>query len=249
MLVALAAALGLVIGSFLNVCIWRLPRKESVVAPRSYCPACERRLKWWEMVPLVSWLALGGRCRTCRAPISPVYPLVEVGAAALYAGALLAWGPTLRALAVAVFGSLLIVGGVIDARHRIIPDVVTVPGLVAGLILGSFTPGVGPLASVIGALAGGGFLLAVALVTGGGMGGGDIKLAAMMGAFLGWSSLIAGLLLGFVAGALFGGALLVAGVKRRRDLMAFGPFLAAGGLAAAFWGQAIVGWYLRVFWG
>jgi len=248
LVLGLTALFGLVVGSFLNVCIWRLPRKQSVVAPRSYCPACERRLSWWEMLPVVSYVALGGRCRTCRKPISPVYPLVEAGTAALYVVSLAVWGWSIQALSVGLLGSLLIVGGVIDAGHRILPDVVTVPGIVAGLVLAAFNPTVGIVGAIIGLVIGGGFLLAVAVVTNGGMGGGDIKLAAMMGAFLGWANLLAGLLLGFVAGALFGGVLVVVGVKRRRDLMAFGPFLAAGGLAASFWGPTIIGWYARVFW-
>ncbi len=248
-ILGLAALLGLAVGSFLNVCIWRLPRKESIVTPHSYCPDCDRRLAWWEMFPVVSYLALGGRCRTCRKPISPVYPLVEAGTGALYAACLYIWGFSLHTLAIAIFGSLLTVGGFIDARHRIIPDAVTMPGIILGLGFSALEPGVGLVSSLLGVALGGGFLLLVAIVTNGGMGGGDIKLAAMMGAFLGWAGLLSGLLLGFVAGAVFGGLLLAFGVKRRKDLMAFGPFLAAGGLAAAFWGQLIVNWYLRVFWG
>jgi leader peptidase (prepilin peptidase)/N-methyltransferase len=249
LILALAAVLGLLVGSFLNVCIWRLPRRESVVSPGSYCPACERRLTWWEMAPLLSYLALGGRCRTCRARISPVYPTVEAANATIYVAALLIWGWSLHALGVAIFGSLLLVGGMIDGRHRIIPDVITIPGLVAGLVLSTLNPAIGFWGSLAGLALGGGFLLLVAVVTNGGMGGGDIKLAAMMGAFLGWSSLIAGLLFGFITGALFGGTLVLLGVKHRKDLMAFGPFLAAGGLAAAFWGPDVVAWYLRVLWG
>ncbi len=249
LVLGLAALFGLAVGSFLNVCIWRLPRRQSVVAPRSYCPACDRRLSWWELLPLVSYVALGGRCRTCRKPISPVYPLVEAGTAALYVASLAFWGWSVQALSVALLGSLLIVGGTIDARYRVIPDVVTLPGIAAGLVLAALNPAGGIVSAIIGLVIGGGVLLAVAVVTNGGMGGGDIKLAAMMGAFLGWASLLAGLLLGFVAGALVGGFLVAVGVKRRKDLMAFGPFLAAGGLAAAFWGPTIVGWYARVFWG
>ncbi len=243
-----AAALGLVVGSFLNVCIWRLPRRLSVVSPRSFCPACERRLKWWELVPLLSFALLGGRCRTCRARISPVYPLVEAANASLYFGCLWTWGWSVHALAMAVFGSLLIVAAGIDAGHQTLPDVVTLPGLAVGLVFSVFDPGVRLWPAAAGALLGGGLLLAVAMITNGGMGGGDIKLAAMMGAFLGWSGLLVALLLGFAAGALVGLALLVSGRKGRRDFIAFGPFLAAGGLAAAFWAPAIVGWYLGAFW-
>lgn len=245
LVVAGAAVLGLAAGSFLNVCIWRLPRKLSVVSPGSMCPSCERRLQWWELIPVVSYVVLGGRCRTCRAAISPVYPLVEAGTALLFAGSLWAWGWSLRALAVGVFGTLLIVSGFVDLRHRIIPDAVTLPGIAAGLVFSALDPGVGLLGAVLGVALGGGFLLAVAAVTNGGMGGGDIKLAAMMGAFLGWAGLLVAMLTGFVAGALVGGALMLAGRKGRRDFIAFGPFLAAGALAAAFWGPVIIEWYLR----
>jgi len=244
-----AAALGLIVGSFLNVCIWRLPRKESILAPRSHCPFCEGRLGWGELVPLLSYLVLGGRCRTCKARISPVYPLVEAGNAAIYVLALVVWGWSVQTLAAVVLGSSLLVVGVIDAYHRIIPDVVTIPGILVGLILSACNPSVGLVSALVGLLLGGGFFLAVAMVTGGGMGGGDIKLAAMLGAFLGWAGLLSGLFLGILGGALAGLLLILVGVKRRRDAMAFGPFLAAGGLAAAFWGPSIVGWYIRLFWG
>lgn len=236
-------------GSFLNVCIWRLPRRQSVMAPRSYCPSCGRQLAWWELVPVVSYLVLGGRCRTCRRPISLQYPLVETATGVLYVLSVYFWGPGLHAVRTAVFGSLLIVAGVIDARHRIIPDVVTLPGFGVGLLLSALDPSVGLWSSLAGAALGGGLLLAVAVVSAGGMGGGDIKLAAMMGAFLGWAGLIVGLLAALVSGALVGGALVLAGVKGRKDLMAFGPFLAAGGLLAALYGPLVTTWYLGTFWG
>lgn len=246
---ALAAVTGLVFGSFLNVCVWRLPLGLSVVAPASYCPACERKLNWWELVPVLSYLALGGRCRTCRSRISPVYPLVELATAGVFAASVLTWGLSPRAAAAVIFGCLLIVGGMIDALHRIIPDRITLPGMVAGLLLSTFSPEVGLVSAIVGLASGGGLLLGIAMATGGGMGGGDIKLGAMMGAFLGWQGLLVALFLGFVIGAVFGGALLLTGRKGRRDLMAFGPFLAVGGLVATFWGQAIINWYITTLWG
>lgn len=280
LVLATVAVLGLVVGSFLNVCIWRLPLKQSVVLPRSYCPACERRLAWWEMLPVVSYVALGGRCRTCRKPISPVYPLVEAGTAGLYVASVVTWGLSWPALSGAVFGSLLIVVAFIDLRHGIIPDAISLPGIVAGVAFSALNPNVGIVASLIGLVAGGGFLLlagivgdkllvkkaaATAAADGGAagqaaatseestesqtMGGGDVKLAAMMGAFLGWAGLVTGLLAGFVAGALVGGFLMLSRLRKGKDPIPFGPFLAAGGLAAAFWGPAVIGWYLRVFWG
>lgn len=243
-----AAGFGLLVGSFLNVCIWRLPRGLSLVAPRSSCPACERVLDWWELVPVLSYIALGGRCKTCRARISPVYPLVEVCNALAYVAALWSWGWSPGALSVAVLGSFLIVSGVTDVRHQLIPDAVTLPGIVVGLVLSSLNPGVGLVNALLGLAAGGGFLLIVAMVTSGGMGGGDIKLAAMMGAFLGWKGLVIALLSGFVVGAVVAVGLMLAGAKKRRDLMPFGPFLALGGLIASFFGQAVVSWYLGAFW-
>jgi leader peptidase (prepilin peptidase)/N-methyltransferase len=241
--------LGLVVGSFLNVCIWRLPRRESLLGPRSRCSSCGRSLGAWELIPLLSYAVLGGRCRTCRAGISPVYPLVEAGNAALYVLSVFVWGWSLQALSAAVFGSLLIVSGIVDARHQIIPDAVTIPGLGLGLVLSIFNPQVGPVSALIGLLLGGGLLLAMATVTNGGMGGGDIKFAAMMGAFLGWTGLLSGLLIGFLGGAVVGLVLMLTGVKRRGDVLAFGPFLAVGGLVAAFWGPVIAGWYVALFWG
>jgi len=244
----MASVLGLAVGSFLNVLIWRLPRGLSPVFPPSYCPSCERRLEWFELFPVVSYIVLGGRCRTCRARISPLYPLVELGTGALFGASVAAWEPDLAALSTTVFGSILIVAAVIDGRHRLIPDALTLPGLALGLVLSGLNPAVGLPAAVIGLLLGGGLLLVVAVATGGGMGGGDIKLAAVMGCFLGWQGLLVALLLGFVAGAVVGGALLASGRKQRRDLMAFGPFLAAGGLAAAFWGPDLIHWYLALLW-
>lgn len=135
LLLATVAALGLVVGSFLNVLIWRLPLKLSVVTPRSFCPSCERQLLWWELLPVFSYLALGGRCRTCKARISPAYPLVEAATAALFGASIYRWGPGGEALSVALFGCLLIVAGMVDSRHHIIPDAVTLPGMAAGLIL------------------------------------------------------------------------------------------------------------------
>ncbi|HCJ10081.1 MAG TPA: prepilin peptidase [Clostridiales bacterium] len=244
-----AGALGVAVGSFLCVCIHRLPQGLSVFGPPSHCPACGRRLTWWELVPLVGYVLLGGRCRTCRSRISPVYPLVELGTAVLFVASVLTWGLSVEALSAVLLGSLIIVGGTIDTFHQRIPDVVTLPGIALGLSLSLFNPQMGALGSLLGLLVGGGFLLAVAVASGGGMGGGDVKFAAMMGAFLGVEGTLAALLVGFVAGALVGGAALAAGRKRRRDFMAFGPFLGAGGLVALFWGRALIAWYVRVFWG
>lgn len=244
LLLATVAALGLVVGSFLNVLIWRLPLKLSVVTPRSFCPSCERQLLWWELLPVFSYLALGGRCRTCQARISPAYPLVEAATAALFGASIYRWGPGGEALSVALFGCLLIVAGMVDSRHHIIPDAVTLPGMAAGLILSLVRTEVGLLGAGLGLLIGGGLLLGLAVITRGGMGGGDIKLAAMMGAFLGWESLLVALLLGFISGALVGGVMMLARRKGRKDLMAFGPFLAFGGLASAFAGPALIVWYL-----
>lgn len=249
LIAAWAVIPGLLVGSFLNVCIWRLPLRQSVIRPGSYCPACERRLKWWELVPVLSYLALGGKCRACRTPISPAYPLVELATAAVFAGSVLAWGLSVQAAATMVLGGLLITAGLVDAGHRIIPDALTLPGMAVGLVLSAVNPEVGLVSSAIGLVVGGGLLLGIAMATGGGMGGGDIKLGGLLGAFLGWQGLLVALLVGFVTGAVFGGILMVAGKKGRRDLMAFGPFLALGGLVAAFWGRALLGWYIMVIWG
>ena len=239
--------LGALFGSFSNVLIHRLPRNQSVVAPRSACPACARPIAWYDNVPVLSWLLLRGRCRHCRVPISPRYPLVELAGAACAVGALLRFGFTPDGLLGAVFLLLLLDIAIIDWEHMIIPHTLTVGGIACGLGLASWS-GQGLLPAAVGCLAGAGIVVALAhgyrLVRGRiGMGGGDVMLMAMVGAFLGpWG----------VGLVLFGGALLgtlyvlarhggsLPGTAR----LPFGTFLAAAGALALLGGGPLVSWYL-----
>ena len=247
-LAALAACGGLLVGSFLNVVVWRLPRGESLALPGSHCPGCEAPVRPWDNVPVLSWLLLRGRCRDCRAPISVRYPLVEASCAALATAVVLALrhdgahelllGLTLTALLVPI--------ALIDLDHRIIPNVLTALGAVAALAIGLATDPAGVPEQLIAGAAAGGLLLLAALARPGGMGMGDVKLAGMLGLFLGRDVTVA-LLAAFLAGSLVGVAVMLRkGVAEgRKTAVPFGPFLALGGLVALLAGPVLVHWYLH----
>lgn len=257
MLGTMALALGACTGSFLNVAIYRLPRGESVVAPRSHCTTCERVIPWYDNIPVLSWILLRGRCRGCQEPFSIRYPIVE----AITAGLLLVlslqlgWGLGL-AFAFYFVCSLLVVTYV-DLDHRIIPDRVTLPGIGVALVLALLNAWYAPpefrwvaLQSwAIGTLVGGGILWLVAwgyeLATGReGMGGGDIKLLAMIGAFLGWQGVLLSLLLASFIGSIVGVVWMLARGADAKLAIPFGPFLSLGALVALLWGDSIVRWYI-----
>jgi leader peptidase (prepilin peptidase) / N-methyltransferase len=263
---------GACIGSFLNVCIHRLPVDESVVQPRSRCPCCRTPIAWYDNVPILSWVALGARCRTCGTAISPRYPLVEAATGALAVLAVARFGPTPAALVAFAFTAALLVVTAIDLDHKIIPDEVSKPGIAVGLAA-SFLPGhPAPLDALAGALAGGGLLWLVAWAyeraTGvEGMGFGDVKLLAMMGAFAGWQALPAILLISSVTGSVVGiaaiagraigrgrriarrlgpGAVLpYARRTARRTEIPFGPFLALAGALAFYRPDLRLPWSLQ----
>ena len=239
-----AGVLGSMIGSFLNVCIVRLPLEQSVVRPRSRCVRCGRSIAWFDNVPVISWLLLGGRCRHCRERISAQYPLIEAAVAGVWAAAAWWYGVTLHGLAAALFGTILLGIAVTDARHYLIPDEYTWGGLAVGLLLALRGGFGGLLTAVIGA--GLGFALLYAIAWAGerafreeAMGGGDIKMMAMVGAFLGWK----GVLLTLFGGALLGTLVFVPLTLRKRRLVPFGVFLAAAGGLTFVFGEAIVRWY------
>lgn len=239
---------GLVIGSFLNVVIARLPERRSLWMPGSTCPGCGNAIAWHDNIPLVSFVALRGRCRACATPIPWRYPIVEAATAALFVVAWLVFGSDLRQFAAAVgFLAALVAITVIDLRHQIIPDAITLPGVVAGLVASIATDRISWVASVGGILVGSGLFVAVILLSRGGMGGGDLKLGAMLGAFLGWQALLVGLFVAVMLGGLSAVALLASGRLARKDAIPFGPFLALGGAVALFWGDAILVWYLGGF--
>lgn len=244
---AYSAAFGAVIGSFLNVCIYRIPRGVSVVTPRSACPRCGVRIARYDNVPVLGWLWLRGRCRSCREPISPRYPVVEAITAGLFAFLLWRYGLSLEFLVAAAFFAAMIVVTLIDFDVRIIPDAITIPGTVVGLAASLITP-LSFWSALIGAALGFGLFLGIAWgyrrLTGvDGMGGGDIKLAAMLGAFLGWPGLLLTLFLASLAGSLTGLLVLILRRGNRRTALPFGTFLAPASLVVYLWGPDLIAWY------
>lgn len=249
MLCVLLFVVGAMIGSFLNVCIWRLPREESIVFPPSHCPDCDAAIRPWDNVPIVSYLLLRGRCRACGAPISWRYPAVEALTGVMATALLWRFGLSPAFAVAAVFVAALIVISFIDLDHQIIPDEISLPGIVVGLVVAAVGYGPPLVDSAIGVLLGGGLLWAVAagyaaLTQREGMGGGDIKLLAMIGAFLGWRGVLVTVILGSLSGAVVGLALINLGGADRRVPIPFGPFLALGAVCALFCGDALIDWYL-----
>ena len=246
-IVGAVALFGLAIGSFLNVVIARLPAGRSLVRPRSTCPGCSALLKWYDNIPVLSFLVLRGRCRTCGMRISWRYPIVEMVTAVVLVLAYVALGPTADfAVAVVLLPALIAITG-IDLQHQLIPDAITLPGILVGLLLNLATGRMSWVESVIGISLGGGLFFLIILVSRGGMGGGDLKLGAMLGAFLGWKALLFGLFVAIVLGGVIGAAFLATGVRGRKDPIPFGPFLAAGGAMALVWGERAFSWWVRGF--
>jgi leader peptidase (prepilin peptidase)/N-methyltransferase len=243
-----AALLGLIAGSYLNVVIHRLPRGQSTVLPRSACPACGAPIAARDNLPLISFLLLRGRCRACRAPIGWRYPLVEAATAGLWVACAERYGLSLAAAAAALFCCLMVALALIDLEHFILPDLLTLPGIAAGLALQPWLPWGGLWPAVAGALLGAAVLLALwggwYLLRGEeGMGLGDVKMLAMIGAFLGWKGTLVTLFFASLTGAVTGLALIVRGGAGLRSKLPFGFFLAIGGLIALFSGREIAAWY------
>lgn len=247
-----AIIFGLCIGSFLNVCIYRLPLGQSVASPPSSCPNCNTRIRWYDNIPVISYLMLKGRCRGCQAPISIRYPMVELltGLAALAVA--MRFGLTLSSLIYFFFIAALLVITFIDIDHRIIPDIISIPGIPMGFIASFFLPDLQWTASALGILLGGGLLLCIAwgyrMLTGkDGMGGGDIKLLAMIGAFMGWQGVLFTIMSASFLGTAVGLALMIRAGKGMKLAIPFGPFLALGAICYLFFGPAIINWYLYGF--
>jgi len=242
---------GLIIGSFLNVCIYRLPREESLVFPGSHCPVCQAPIRPWENIPLLSFLLLRGRCRHCGSPISWRYPLVEGLTGLLFALTVREFGVTLLSLSLLLFLSGLVVVSFTDLDHQIIPNAITLPGIPLGFLLGVLTGEPPVLDRIIGALTGAGFLYLV-LFYGGvfygqdAMGEGDLNLIALIGAFLGWRAILVTILVACLSGSAVGLGLIALRRLGRREHMPFGPFLCLGAVVALFWGEELIAWYLRL---
>jgi leader peptidase (prepilin peptidase)/N-methyltransferase len=237
---------GLVFGSFLNVVVHRLPRGESLAAPASHCPRCQTPIKPYDNVPVLGWLLLRGRCRACSAPISARYPLVELTTCALAVTVVLAKHSAHDIALGLGLVMVLVPVALIDLDHRIIPNRITAPAAVLALAIGLASAPSRVPEQLIAAAAAGGFLLVFALAYPGGMGMGDVKLAALMGLFLGRSVAVA-VLAGVLAGALAGAVVMarVGVAQGRKTKVPFGPFLALGGLVALLAGPSIVHWYLH----
>jgi leader peptidase (prepilin peptidase)/N-methyltransferase len=246
--ITFAGVLGAIFGSFLNVVAYRLPRHESLITPASRCPSCGTPVRPYDNVPILSWLLLRGHCRGCGASISVRYPLVEAGTAALCVGAVLAHH-TAAGIALSVVLILLIVpAALIDLGHRIIPNRITALGVVLALAIGLVLDPAGEPERLIAGTAAGGFLLLAALAYPGGMGMGDVKLAAMMGLFLG-GAVAPAILIALLVGVLAGGIVIArkGASEGRKTAIPFGPFLALGALVAVFAGHDIVEVYVNHF--
>ncbi len=244
--------LGLCIGSFLNVCIYRLPSERSIVRPASACPSCGTPLRWYDNIPVISYLLLRGRCRSCKTGISLRYPMVEMLSALFALAVFLRFGLRAESLVFFVFIAALLVITFIDIDHRIIPDVISLPGIPIGFAASFLLPQVSWHASMLGILIGGGSLFAVAwgyrLLTGkDGMGGGDIKLLAMIGAFIGWQGVLFTIMASSFTGTLAGLLVMIKNRKNMKLAVPFGPFLAIGAILYIFFGPQLIEWYMGRF--
>jgi len=245
------AIVGAVVGSFLNVCIYRIPSGSSIVLPASHCTSCGYSLKFYDNIPIISYVILGGRCRNCHEKISPVYPTVELLTAVMSVLLFLRYGLSLHYLFAFLFTCSLIVITFIDFRHQIIPDVITLPGIPFFALAAIIFIDITIRDSLIGIVAGGGFLFLIAmgyqfLRKREGMGGGDIKLLAMIGGFLGWQSLWFTIMVASLIGAAAGITAMIWKGKDTKYAIPFGPFLSAAAVAYIFCGEAFMRWiFLR----
>lgn len=242
---------GLCVGSFLNVCIYRIPASESLVRPRSACPSCGTPIKYYDNIPVLSYIFLLGKCRACKKSISIRYPLVELLAGGLWLLCYLRYGLTSECFVTIVFVSILVVITFIDIDHRIIPDVISLPGIPLFFLLSVLFTDLGWIPALIGIIAGGGALYIVAegyylLTKNEGMGGGDIKLLAMIGAFAGWKGVLFTIFISSAVGTIIG--LIVIAVTRNNLKFAvpYGPFLSLGAMIYVFAGPEIINWYYGI---
>jgi len=242
---------GSIIGSFLNVCIYRLPLRISVIFPLSMCPSCKHPIPFYHNVPIVSFLLLRGRCGNCHTPISFQYPLVELITGLSALSLTLRFGLSLTSFVYFLFISALIVITFIDLKYQIIPDVISLPGIGVGFLSSLLIHRISVLDSLLGILAGGGILLIVSttyylLTRREGMGFGDVKLLAMIGAFLGWKGALMGLITGAFVGTLIGVPIMIREKKSAKYAIPFGPFLSIGAILFIFFGRDMISFYLSL---
>ncbi len=248
---ALVAIVGAVVGSFLNVCIYRLPLRKSLMWPGSHCPHCQAPVKPYDNIPIAAYLLLRGRCRGCRAPISVQYPIVELVTGIVFLGAFLVFDSPALLVQRLLFACAMIVLCVIDLEHRILPDVITLPGIVLGFLFSLFLPP-GWVDSLLGIVLGGGSLWLMGEVYfrirhEEGMGFGDVKMLAMIGAFLGWKLMLLTLVLSSFIGSIVGLAMIALNRGDMKYALPFGTFLAIGAIVAATAGDRIVAWYAAFY--
>jgi leader peptidase (prepilin peptidase)/N-methyltransferase len=242
---------GLCIGSFLNVCIYRLPESKSIVQPRSMCPHCGTLIRFYDNIPIFSYIALRGRCRHCSAPIAWRYPVVELISGVFALGVYLSYGFRFEALVYYVFIATLLVITFIDIDHQIIPDVITLPGIPVFFAASFALKQIGFVESILGILVGGGSLFLVAwlyhlLTKKEGMGGGDIKLLAMIGAVIGWKGVLFTIFVASAVGTLVGMLIMLKTRKTMKLAVPFGPFLALGGITYILFGPQLINWYFNL---
>lgn len=247
-----AFLIGLCVGSFLNVCIYRLPAGRSIVRPPSSCSTCAAPIRWYDNIPVISYVVLRGRCRSCRAPFSPRYPFIELLTGFFATAVWMRFGPHPQTLIYFLFIAALLTITFIDIDHRIIPDVISLPGIPIGFGLSFLIPQLTWIDSFLGILVGGGSLFAVAwgyrLITGkDGMGGGDIKLLGMIGAFIGWKGVLFTIMASSFTGTLVGVAMMMRTRQGMKLAVPFGPFLAIGAVIYLFFGSQLIDWYMYRF--
>jgi len=251
MMIIVSVILGLIIGSFLNVCIFRLPRNMSIIFPGSSCTTCQEPIQPWDNIPVISYIILHGKCRNCGEKISPRYPAVELLNGLLYAAVFVKFGAGWHLPMLFILVSAMLVITFIDLEFQIIPDVITLPGIVLALAAAQFVlldpfsahSTLGLVDSLIGCLSGGAVFYLIALLSRGGMGGGDVKMMAMIGAFMGWKGVFLTTLIGSVTGSLIGIGLMIFTGAGRKTKVPFGPFLALGALISIFFGDIVLDWF------
>jgi len=238
--------LGTIIGSFLNVLIHRIPRKESIVYPPSHCPVCGHELSSIDLIPIISYILLRGRCRYCKEKISVVYPIVEAVTGIIFLLIYIKFGLNLKAVSYLFLACILIAISFIDIKHKIIPNKLIVTGLIGGLIFRILMYNYGYIDYLLGLALGGGILLIISLISGGEMGGGDIKLMALIGLFVGWKLTLLTLFLSVLFGALGGMILIAVKIKGRKDYMPFAPYIAFSYFISIMYGYEILNFYIKL---
>lgn len=250
-MIILISLYGLLIGSFLNVCIYRIPKEESIVFPSSHCPNCDTNLKWYDLVPVFSFIVQRGKCRYCGGKISPQYPIIELLNSIIYLIIYIKFGLTLEFFFYAIIFSLLIVITVIDLQHMIIPDIliililgITIVYKVLSYIVYSKSPEL--LNSIGGLVLSGALFILIIILSKGGMGGGDVTLIGALGFILGIKKIFFTIFLSFILGAIISVFLLITKIKGRKDPIPFGPFIILGFFIVVFWGEELISWYVSL---